>query len=238
MGNLAESTPVARKPALTPSGLTNGVLPLRTLALVSCGGIGALFFTVVYLLEGVTRSGYNAWQQPISALSLGPGGWAQQVNFVVFGVLVVFSAVGWYQVLSRASWAIWFPALQGIAGLSLIGAGVFSMDPLPGYQPGAAPPAATAHGMLQTIFAWMLILSLFQGCIALGAFCAHTPHWRGWAVYSYLTGALILTCWVLFVNNATGPQAGFIERVSAGSHALWLCLITAALPLQNRMRRG
>lgn len=52
----------------------------------------------------------------------------------------------------------------------------------------------------------------------------------------HTTGALILVFWVLFVNNATGPQGGLIERVSAVSHALWLCLITAAVALQYRAR--
>jgi hypothetical protein len=71
------------------------------LVLLSCGGIGALPFTGIYRVEGITRPGYDAWQQPISALSLGSGGWVQRVNFVVFGVLLVLSAAGWYRFLSR-----------------------------------------------------------------------------------------------------------------------------------------
>jgi hypothetical protein len=149
---------------------------------VSCGGIGALLFTATYLLEGVTRPGYDAWQQPISALRLGLGGWVQRVNFVVFGVLLVLSAVGWYRVLLPERGAIWFPVLQGISGLCLMGAGVFSMDPFPGYPPGADRATSTVHGELHSIFAWVLILSLAQGCFTLGIFLGRRPHWRGWAV--------------------------------------------------------
>ena len=75
-----------------PSSWEKGLRSPLTFGLVSCGGIGAFLFTVTYLIEGFTRPGYDAWQQPISALSLGPGGWVQQVNFVVFGVLMVLSA--------------------------------------------------------------------------------------------------------------------------------------------------
>jgi hypothetical protein len=158
---------------------------------MSCGGIGALLFIAAYLIEGVTRPGYGAWQQPISALSLGPGGWVQQANFVVFGILLALSAVGWYRVLTPLRGAIWFPPLQGISGLCLMGAGVFSMDPFPGYPPGAAQPTSTQHGTLHSIFAWALILSLALGRFTVGNVLMRLPRWRGWAVYSYLTGVLI-----------------------------------------------
>lgn len=229
MENISEPTPISNGPASTPSGLGNGFLPPLTLGLVSCGGIGALLFTAVYLIEGVTRPGYDAWLQPISALSLGPGGWAQQVNFVVFGVLLAVSSVGWYRFLPPGRGVIWFPVLQGISGLCLIGAGVFSMDPFPGYPPGAAPGPSTAHGTLHSIFAWTLILTLALGCFAFGAYFARLFHRRGWAVYSYITGALILIFWGAFVNNVIGLPAGLVERLSAGSHALWLCALTATL---------
>ncbi|HEX9056933.1 MAG TPA: DUF998 domain-containing protein [Ktedonobacterales bacterium] len=236
MEHVSKPTPSTSGPAPSSSGLGHGVLSPLTLALVSCGGVGALLFTVTYLLEGITRPGYDAWQQPISALSLGPGGWVQQVNFVVFGILLVLSAVGWYRVLTPERGAIWFPVLQGISGLCLMGAGVFSMDPFPGYPPGAALPAATVHGTLHTLFAWVLILALAQGCFTLGVFFVRLPHWRGWAVYSYVTGVLILVFWGLFVRNATGPLGGLVERLSAGSHALWLFALTATLVVQHRAR--
>jgi hypothetical protein len=209
-------------------------MPPLTLGLVSCGGIGALLFTAVYLIEGATRPGYDALRQPISALSLGPGGWVQQVNFVVYGVLLVVAAVGWYRFLSPARGAIWFPLLQGISGLCLIGAGVFSMDPFPGYPPGVALATSTAHGTLHSVFAWALILSLAQGCFTLAIFFVRSPPWRGWAVYSWVTGALILIFWGAFVQDATGPLAGLVERLSAGSHDLWMCLLIATLVVQYR----
>jgi hypothetical membrane protein len=199
-----------------------------TLGLVSCGGIGALLFTVTYLLEGSTRPGYDAWQQAIAALSLGPGGWVQQVNFVVYGVLLLLSAVGWYRVLMPGRGAIWFPVFQGISGLCLMGVGVFSV-----------------LGALHLILAWGLIVSLAMGCGALGgAFhFAQAPQWRGWAVYSWVTGALILICWGAFVQGTSGtiaglvPLAGLAERLSAGSHALWLCVLTATLLVQQIQHR-
>ena len=138
MKKISEPLPIADRSDSSSPELWKGLQSPLTLGLVSCGGIGALLFTVVYLIEGVTRPGYDAWLQPISSLSLGPGGWVQQVSFVVFGTLTLLSAVGWYQLLLARREVLLFPLLQGISGLCLIGAGLFSLDPS-GYPPGATP---------------------------------------------------------------------------------------------------
>jgi hypothetical protein len=58
------------------------------------GALAGALFALVYLVEGVTRPGYDAFQQAISALSLGSSGWVQQVNFVVFGLFTILTAYG------------------------------------------------------------------------------------------------------------------------------------------------
>src|SRR5260370_22405467 len=69
----------AKQPALD-----GALLSPRTLFLIGCGVFGGVLFTVAYLIEGVTRPSYDAVQYAMSVLSLGPGGWVQQVNFVIF----------------------------------------------------------------------------------------------------------------------------------------------------------
>jgi hypothetical membrane protein len=188
------------------------------LALVSCGGIGALLFTVTYLIEGITQPGYDAWRQAISALSLGPGGWVQQVNFIVFGVLLILASVGWYRLLLPDRNAIWFPLFQGIGGLGLMSVGVVT------------------SGTLHLLLANALIYAFAIGCFALAPRFWVARQWRGWAVYSGITGVLILLFWGLFIQGATGSIAGLVERLSAGSHALWLCVLTATALVQARRR--
>ncbi len=241
MKKISEPLPIADRSDSSSPELWKGLQSPLTLGLVSCGGIGALLFTVVYLIEGVTRPGYDAWLQPISSLSLGPGGWVQQVSFVVFGTLTLLSAVGWYQLLLARREVLLFPLLQGISGLCLIGAGLFSLDPS-GYPPGATPDPSTVHGTLHTIFAWAIIISLAAGCFTLGGYFMRVTHWRGWAAYTYLTGLLILIFWAAFVDGASGsftwlaPITGLTERLSAGSHALWICVLVATL-FFKRIRR-
>jgi hypothetical protein len=199
--------------------------------------VGAFLFTASYLLEGVTRPGYDAWQQPISALSLGPGGWMQQANFVVFGVLLALSALGWYRLLTPAPAAPWFALLQGLGGLGLIGAGVFSMDPFPSYPPGTTSSSATTHGMLHTICAFVIILALALSCFTLATHFARVLHWREWMVCSYIAGVLMLVLWGAFVEYPTSPAAGLVERLSAGSHDLWMCALLVTLCGYRNIRR-
>ena len=90
------------------------------------------------------------------------------------------------------------------------------------------------HGAVHSILAWVIILTLAQGCFSLGVGFVRFPHWRGWAVYSLITGALILIFWGMFVQNPTGPLAGLVERLSAGSHALWSCVLVAMLFFRKR----
>lgn len=233
----SESPSTASQSDLSSAGLGKSLQSSLTFGLMLSGGVGSVLFTATYLLEGITRPGYDVWQQPISALSLGPGGWVEQVNFIVFGVLLVLSAAGWYRFLTPGRAALWFSLLQGIAGLGLIGAGFFSMDPFPGYPPEAAQAPSTAHGTLHTICAFVLITALALGCFTLAVHFARVLHWRGWAMYSGMTGVLMLVLWEAFVGSATGPVAGLVERLSAGSHDLWMCLLLVTLFFYRRSQR-
>ena len=120
---------------LPGAGLDGGALSVRAWLLLAAGTAGGLAFTGVYLAEGATRAGYQALAQPISALSLGPGGWVQQLNFIVFGVLVCASAAGWRSVLAPGRGGLAFPVLRVIAGVGLVMDGLFSQDHSGGYPP-------------------------------------------------------------------------------------------------------
>jgi hypothetical protein len=136
---------------------------VRAWVLLAAGTAGGLAFTGVYLAEGATRGGYRALAQPISALSLGPGGWVQQLNFIVFGVLACLSAAGWLAALAPGRGALAFPVLRAVAGAGLVMDGLFTQDPSGGYLPGARVGVPTVHGQLHTVFAMITITTLTSG---------------------------------------------------------------------------
>jgi len=53
------------------------------------GVIGPLVFTACFVVQGLLRRAeYDPIAEPVSALEAGPHGLIQQLNFVVFGVLI------------------------------------------------------------------------------------------------------------------------------------------------------
>src|SRR6516162_10395545 len=158
--------PARARPAVTRrmprTGLDGGGLSVRAWLLLAAGVVGGLVFTGVYLAEGATRAGYRALAQPISALSLGPGGWVQQLNFIVFGVLVCASAAGWRSVLAPGRGGLAFPALRVIAGVGLVMDGLFAQDPSGGYPPGVPVGVATVHGQVHTLVAVLTRLAVIS----------------------------------------------------------------------------
>jgi hypothetical membrane protein len=174
-------------------------------------------FVVVFLIEGATRDGYDPLRQPVSALALGPLGWMQQANFILTGVLMVACAFGLRTALHRWGGSTAAPALVAVAGIGLVGAGIFVMG-----------------GSLHIPFSMLFFLGLPAASIVLGRRFAGWGQ-PGWARYSILTGIGCLAAFGLaFValGSSAGPlgdMAGLIQRVAAVIGFTWLTLLSIRL---------
>ena len=198
------------------------------------GLLGPVLFTLVYLIEGATRPGYDPWRQTISALSLSDQGWMQIGNFLVSGLLILGFAAGLLLVWPHGKGATWGPLLIAVVGVGLILAGVFVTDPALGYPPGTPPgPAATTtlHGTIHFIGG---AISVFAGlpaaCIVLARRFAGDPAWRGWAAYSLGTAVVMVGCFVAFAVMASGSgPGGLFERLSLSVGLVWVALLAIRL---------
>jgi hypothetical protein len=161
-----------------------------SLLLIGAGTLGGIIFTTVYSLEGATRIGYHALAEPMSALSLGPGGWVQQTNFIAFGLLLFLSAFGWRQLLSPGRAGVWFPLLRALAGVGLVVDGLFSQDVVRGYPPHEATAPPSLHGQIHSGAAFIVITSLAVSCFVLARRFASDQLWRGWAPLAAAAGVL------------------------------------------------
>jgi hypothetical protein len=195
---------------------TARAVPTRLLLWLTCGTIGPVLFTVTYLIEGAVRPAYDARQQAISALSLGPGGWVQQVNFVVFGAITIWTAFAWRRFLTSGVGATWYPILRGLQGFALIVDGFFSQDPAPGYPPGAVLSAPTPHGAIHVLVAFVSITAIALGFFVLARRFAGEPGWLGWATYCAINGVLTIVLIAIFgtLNGQHSPIAGLFERLA------------------------
>lgn len=215
----------------TISQPTTRAVPLRLLLWLTCGTIGSLLFTTTYLIEGATRPDYDALQQAISALSLGPGGWVQQVNFVVFGLITIWTAFAWRAFLKGGMSAMWYPIIRGVQGAALIVDGFFSQDPAPGYPKGAVLVPPTTHGVIHMLFAFVSITAIAVGFFVLARRFAREPGWRGWATYCVLSGILTIVLIATFgaLNGQHSEVAGLLERLATSVATVWGILFLARL---------
>src|SRR5579884_1312186 len=205
-------------------------LPTVYRALLLCAVAGSILFTGTYLVAGTVRPGYDAWRQPISALSHGPGGWVQAVNFVVFGLLIAGSTVGWRAALAPGLGATAIPALKGLTALALIVDGFFPQDPANGYPPGVAAPATpTLHGTIHLAGAFVAIITLAAACFVFAARFAREPRWHAWVPIAALTGIFTIVFIAAFgAMTAHGP-AGLFERLATGINSLFTLALVARL---------
>ena len=83
------------------------------------GIVGPILFTVGFLAQDLLRGGYDPIMQRISDLEAGPVGWVQQVNFVVFGLLMIAFAVGLHRTVRPRRAGLIGPAIIAWSGLGL-----------------------------------------------------------------------------------------------------------------------
>ncbi len=165
---------------------------LRLYAL--CGVIAPIFFAVMVIIESLLQPGYSQVSQYISDLGAytlyGPLAILQNLNFWVFGILVVAFALGGLRHTLPASRAVTTSLVFfGVMGFL---AGVFPDQPSP--WPGAV------HGLVSIVAFFSVILCQFFVWRQLRR--TSTREERGWGRYrafSLTSGLLSLVLVVLAV---------------------------------------
>jgi len=157
----------------------------RERLLLGCGAVGPPLFVIAFLIEGATRSHYSPLRHPVSSLSIGEFGWVQQANFMVTGALMIGFAIGLRLTARRTGGGRSTPVLIGLFGLGLIGAGVFTADPISGFPPGTPMTAVirSVQGRLHDLAGTPVFFGLPAACIVMARQFARTGR-RGWALYS------------------------------------------------------
>jgi uncharacterized protein DUF998 len=181
--------------------------------LLSCGILASVFFTTTYLFEGALHPGYDLVRQTISSLELVSNGWTQQVNFIVFGLLISCFAVGIRKELSGGFGATAFPILQVVVALGLIISGIFVADPL------------------HTIGDYISFLALIIGFFVIARRFAQEPDWGlGWVIYSIASAFLMMGFLAIFGTALThGGPAGLFERLAGLVRSIWTILLVGRL---------
>lgn len=200
------------------------------------GVLAPFIFVSVFTLEGWLRPGYNSTTEYVSALSLGPRGWIQVANFLVFGLLLfLFSRAVAVEIPSGKSSRAGLIILT-ILSICFFFSGPFVMDPA-----GTPLEKTTIHGLIHGILGAIAFL-LMPYCIFiyLRRFTSD-PTWKSMRLWSLGLGiistlglvGLTITSKFPQLQNSFSPWFGLIQRTLIIPFMVWLFLF--ALELRRRL---
>jgi hypothetical protein len=173
------------------------------------GAIAPALFVATFTIEGWLRPGYDAIAMYVSALSLGPRGWIQILNFVVVGTLMLVFALEQRWRAGRI--------LLAVIALGLIASGPFVMDPMNAPR-AQMTPRGLAHQLLGAVVFSLMPVTCF---VAWRRFRARAPRF---ALWSLAAAAIVFTALVLLkIAQLRFPAwLGLLERVAIDTFMLWL----------------
>ena len=201
-------------------------------ALAAAGIAGPIIFASVALVHSLLRSDHSLVAHPISALAAGPSGWVQNVNFLLFGILMIAYAMGLHLGVRYSRAGVVGVAFLVLSGVGLMWGGVFPATDATG--------AFDGERLLHIPGFVMTFLGGGIGLILISRRMARDPRWKGLATYALATGTAML---VLIVGGG-----GLVRPPGAPLHAwfglfqwvllaVWLpCTVVLALRLLNLAR--
>ncbi len=198
-----------------PRGLLIRVLPAPLWTVV---------FLVMTAVEGFLRPDFDGWHQAVSALSLGPRGWLQSINLIVFGTVLFVTALPWRRILRCGGGEKWFPTLVMITGFSFVLVGLIPQDPAPGYDPDNLQLGTpTTTGLLHLGIAGVAALSSVASLIVMARRFSADPMWAAWPAYSIGVALIMVGCIAIYAVWSTRADgfAGAFERAAILLPAIW-----------------
>jgi hypothetical protein len=202
------------------------------------GIIGPALFVVVFSLEGWLRSGYEPLKTYVSALSLGPRGWIQIVNFLVFGALfIVFTrAVAAEFQSGKAS-------RGGLVLLTIIAVCYFVSGPFVMDITGTPLNQVTIHGTIHGIAGAIVFVLMPTSCFVYLRRFRTDPKWQSLKWWTLVlgtisaAGSVLLTLFTKFpaLQNVFINWLGLIQRTAIIPFMLWVFIF--ALEVRRHMTK-
>ena len=167
----------------------------------------------------------------------------QIANFIVCGLLTLGFAIGLRRVFRTGRSSVWGPILLGLFGVALIVAGIFVTDPSLGYPPGThISGPQTLHGTIHGVNAIITFGLLAIACFVMARRFAGDPNWKGWALYSIVTGVLVVMSFIAATVVSAldesgvlpGSPTGLLQRIGIIAGWGWIALM--AIRILSKMR--
>jgi hypothetical membrane protein len=196
-------------------------------ALAAAGIVGPVIFVVVALVQSLLRRDHSLVGHPISALAAGPSGWVQNVNFLLFGLLMIAYAVGLHLGVRPSRAGVVGVVFLLLSGVGLMWAAVFPATDATG--------AFDENRLLHIPGFIMTFLGGGIGLMVMSRRMSGDPRWRRFAAYALATGIAMLVLILLgggLVRPPGAPLHPWLGLFQWILLAVWLpCTIVLALRL-------
>lgn len=196
--------------------------------ILALAGIAApIIFVGSAIGQALARPGYSAVTQMVSELAAYPGGWIQNLSFVVTGALMAAFGYGLHRGVKPGPGGVIGPALIVLSGLGLIVAGAFPVR----FEAGTLiEPAGHIIGSL--IAFWGAAI----GYIVLSRRMAADPEWKGRSAVALGTGIGIVVLFFVFVGLGMPPEAPLHPWLGIAQRAMIAAWFIGVLILAFRLR--
>jgi hypothetical protein len=210
----------------------------RSLQLAAWAGmIGSALFVVVFLIEGWIRPGYSPLDEYVSALSIGPRGWIQIANFILFGLLLFAFSRGVAVNFHDGKASRWGLILLSITAACYFFSGPFVMDPA-----GTALADSTLHGTVHGILGGLVFVMMPIIIFIYWRRFRVDPKWQFLQVWSLVLGIICAVDDIIFtivskspdLLAAVKPWIGLIQRSVLVPFMLWVFIFALGMLRQNR----
>jgi hypothetical protein len=198
------------------------------------GMIGSVLFVAVFTIEGLLRPNYNALGMYVSELSLGPRGWIQIANFIVWGLLFLIFTCGVANEFQAGKASKAGPVLLAIIAFCFFISGPFVTDPgtIFTYQ-------MSLHGILHGIFGALVFSLAPVSCFIFYRRFREDPKWKSLSRWS-ITACVIIVIAVVFMKIGQIPPSlintyvGLIQRIALITYLSWIFTFALVLYRKNR----
>lgn len=189
------------------------------------GILAPVLFVLVFTIEGFLRPGYSTMKDFISALSLGPRGWIQIANFIIFGILLLVFTPGVATEFKSGKASRWGVILLTVLGICYLLSGPFIED-----ATGTPFSGSSVHGILHGIFGGIVFVVMPITCFVFFKRFREDPKWKNLKIWTLVLGIIVSFGVFMMIVSIKIPATavyftnwnGLIQRIALVPWMIWL----------------
>lgn len=197
-------------------------------AALAAGVVAPAVFVLTFAVDGWLRADYDPASMFVSELSIGPGGWVQEANFVLTGLLLVVFAVGVRRAQHPGRAATVTAVTVAVMGACLAGSGFANTDHAVLFTQLSGE--GRVHGLLGAVFFLGVLVAPWAAAVA----TEPDAGGRAWRRLTVAVTVVLLAATALLKlselsTSGLFAEKGLIQRFDLVVFMVWLAAFAMRL---------